>query len=119
VTLADVGQFGASILFIRVDSTGLVALHHALLNIVNSPPDEQATYFEGPSFLPHLTVAHTESGITESELAAMIPLAKTKWTQPISFMANALVMYRALAADSPYKEYQTIPLTGLETLPSA
>jgi len=87
------------------------------MQVVKPPLTEQNAYFEGAAYLPHLTLAHTESGITETDLAAMLPLAAAKWAQPTSFVADTLTIYRA-SPGQPYEWYQAMPFAGLMPAPT-
>ena len=112
VILAGVGRFNATALYLRVASAELVDLHQALLRITTPPPAEQAEYFEGIHYLPHLTLAHTESGITTEALAAMLPLAQERWAHPTRFVAETVIAYQSVGAGQPYTQYQIVPFSG-------
>lgn len=112
VILSGVSQFGTTTLYLRVLSPALIVLHQELMQVVKPPLTEQSVYFEGAAYLPHLTLAHTESGITETDLAAMLPLAATEWAHPTSFVADTLTIYRASASGQPYEWFQAVPFTG-------
>lgn len=47
VVLDGMGQFSSTVLYWRVTSPSLAALHHALLKLINPPPAERSLYLEG------------------------------------------------------------------------
>jgi 2'-5' RNA ligase len=112
VTLAGVEQFGRTVLYLRAYAPELVTLHHQLLAITQSTPAEQVCYFEGPAFLPHLTLAHAESGLSEDTIAHLAQLATAEWTKPVRFMAQTLDIYCSHQEHGGYQLQTTLPLAG-------
>lgn len=112
VKLAGVGQFGKAVLYMKAHAPELLVMHRHLLAITQPSVAEQASYFEGEAFLPHLTLAHIESGLTEADITRMALAATTAWAQPISFIARALGIYCSWQEGSGYHLQTEIPLAG-------
>jgi 2'-5' RNA ligase len=112
VTLDGVGQFGKAVLYMKAYAPELLVMHRHLLDISQPSIDEQVSYFEGEAFLPHLTLAHVESGLTEADIAHMALAAMRAWAQPIHFTARALGIYCSWQEGSGYHLQTEIPLAG-------
>jgi 2'-5' RNA ligase len=113
IQLQGIGQFGTSVLYLRVVSDEIAALHQALVRIADSPLAEQAAFFEGVAYRPHLTLAHAKHGGSLSPaVAAMLPQVAEAWAQPIGFLATAIRIYRSNGGGHGYDRYLELPLLG-------
>lgn len=119
VTLAGVEQFGRRVLYVRAYAPELLTLHHNLLTITQPPLAEQVRYFEGPNFLPHLTLAHAESGLSEATIAHLAQLAAAEWTKPARFMAQTLDIYCSHQKHGGYRLQTALPLAGCSLVPTS
>jgi 2'-5' RNA ligase len=112
VILDGVGQFASTVVYLRVISPALVALHHSLLEIINPPLAERAAYFEGPAYEPHLTLAHINEGLDAALLDIVRQRATEKWAHAIEFVAKGLQVFRTSGSNQAYELYQDLPLAG-------
>lgn len=112
VRLDGIGQFSSTVVYWRVISQGLEALHQSLLTIINPPPAERAAYFEGPAFVPHLTLAHLSDGMHPDLLLAVYKRATEQWLDPVNFVAQTLRVFCSNGTNQPYEVYMDLPLAG-------
>lgn len=113
IRLQGVGQFGTSVLYVRVSSIELPNLHNALLRLVNPPLAEQASFFEGKSYQPHLTLLHfPQPDPLGRSVSATVALAAAEWAEPTVFLARALRIYRSADDGEGYTPYLDLPLLG-------
>lgn len=65
VTLTHLGAFGSSVLYIAVESHGLMRLHKALVALL--PEKVRTQYYVSRSFTPHVTLAQAKFRIKLSQ----------------------------------------------------
>lgn len=112
IRLDGIGQFSASVVFWRVLSEELVALHQSLLSIINPPLAERAAFFEGSAYVPHLTLAHLSDRIDAVTFSTVHQRASEHWRQPVDFVAQIVRVYRSSGANQAYEPYLDLPLAG-------
>jgi 2'-5' RNA ligase len=112
VRLDGIGQFSSSVVYWRVVSGGVVALHQSLLAIINPPLAERTAFFEGPAYIPHLTLAHLSNGIDAATLSTVYQRASEHWLQPVEFVAQIIRVYRSSGINQAYEPYLDLPLAG-------
>lgn len=113
ICLQGIGQFGTSVLYVRVSSIELTNLHNALLRLINPPLAEQASFFEGESYQPHLTLLHLpQPELLGNSVRAMVALAAAEWKEPTDLLARALRIYRSADDGEGYTPYLDLPLLG-------
>lgn len=115
IRLDGIGQFSCAVVYWRVVSSDVVALHQALLAIINPPLTERAAYFEGPAYVPHLTLAHINDLSDASTFATVYQRATKQWAHPIDFVAHTLRIFRTSGPNKPYEVYLDLPLAGENT----
>jgi 2'-5' RNA ligase len=114
IRLDGIGQFAPAVVYWRVVAPALVAFHQSLLAIINPPLAEQAAFFEGPAYVPHLTLAHINNGLDAATLAIIHQRAVEQWTHPIGFVAQTLRVFRASGPNQSYEVYLDLPLAGVQ-----
>ena len=112
VSLDGIGQFASTVLYWRVTSPGLIALHQALLTILNPPPAERTAYFEGPAYVPHLTLLHGGQGLDAAAFESARTQVAILDSQPTKFMATQLIVFKAIEPHQSYQIYQDFTLAG-------
>ena len=112
VRLEGIGQFSSTVVYWRVVSAGLVALHQSLLAIIKPPLAESTAFFEGSAYVPHLTLAHLNDGLDAGTLAIIHKRAVEQWAHPIEFTAQSMRVFRTNEAHNKYELYVDVPLTG-------
>ncbi len=119
ILLQGVGQFGTSVLYLRVFSEEIAALHSALICIVNSPRAEQTAFFEADAYQPHLTLLHASThDLPARSLSELASTAAEIWEQPTAFVARALRIYRSVGDGQGYAPYLDVPLLGQPSTPA-
>lgn len=112
IVLNGLGQFSSTVLYWRVISPSLVTLHHALLSILNPPPAERSVYFEGPDYVPHLTLLHAGQNLDGIVLDNARAQAASLGNQPTEFVASQLRIFKATGAHQVYQAYRDFSLMG-------
>lgn len=112
VHLEGIRRFPSGTIYWQVKSPGLIALHHSVLTIIAPPIDERAAYFEGSAYVPHLTLAHLDSGSDTAFLNKVGEHAANHWRSPVDFVAETLRVFRSSGLDGAYEYYTDLPLTG-------
>ncbi|SFQ82179.1 2'-5' RNA ligase family protein [Hymenobacter arizonensis] len=112
VQLDGIGHFSSTVVYWRVESAGLVALHQSLLAIINPPEPERIAYFEGSAYVPHLTLAHLSNGTTTTTLSTVYEQATQHWLHPVDFIAQTLRVFRSSGPNQTYEMYMDLPLSG-------
>lgn len=112
IRLDGIGQFASAVVYWRVVAPDLVACHQSLLAIINPPLAERAAYYEGPSYVPHLTLAHANDGLDAATLAVIHQRAVEQWAHPVDFVAHTLRIFRSSGPNQPYEAFLDLPLTG-------
>ena len=112
VRLEGVGQFSSTVVYWQVISEGVEALHQSLLTIINPPQAERVAYFEGPAFVPHLTLAHLSDSMHPAMLSTVYERATEHWLYPVNFTAQTLRIFRSNGTNQPYEVYMDLPLVG-------
>ncbi|MBD2770541.1 2'-5' RNA ligase family protein [Hymenobacter sp. BT664] len=112
VCLDGIGQFSSSVVYWRVVSAGVLALHQSLLAIINPPLAERTVFFEGPAYVPHLTLAHLSERMNAATLTSVHQCASERWRQPVDFVAQIVRVYRSSGTNQAYEPYLDVPLAG-------
>ncbi len=112
IVLDGLGQFASTVLYWRVVSPDLVKLHNALLSILNPPLAERSAYFEGPAYVPHLTLLHAGQNQDSLVLDNAKAQAAALGNQPTEFIASQVRIFKAAESHQPYQPYVDIPLAG-------
>ena len=76
VVLGNVRKFGNEVLYISIDSPGLVTLHNRIIDELNLSPEIIERYFESELFIPHLTLARTQAGYKQDDFPKIRELAE-------------------------------------------
>lgn len=109
VQIHSVGNFGSSVLYLKVDSPELVHLHKQLVSGLGISLADQSACFEGLQYVPHLTLMQKqESGMPFEQL---VQLAAERF-KPCSFTATSLTVYKKTQLETFYKVYQVLNMLG-------
>lgn len=109
VRIKGLGNFGSSVLYLKVESPGLVSLHNQLVSALGISLVDQAACFEGPQYVPHLTLLQRQGA--ELPMGRLAELA-TKRFEPSSFTANSLTVYKKAGLQPLYEAYHVMSLGG-------
>jgi 2'-5' RNA ligase len=112
ILLDGIGQFASAVVYWRVVAPALVAFHQSLLAIINPPLAEQSAFFEGPAYVPHLTLAHANDGLDAASLAMIQQRAAKQWAHPLDFVAQTLRVFRTSGPNQSYEVYLDLSLAG-------
>ena len=76
VTLGDIKKFGNEVLYISVDSPGIITLHNEILDKLDLHDEIIERFFERDLFTPHLTLGRTQTGYKHEDFPKMKELAE-------------------------------------------
>ncbi|MCB2380330.1 2'-5' RNA ligase family protein [Hymenobacter sp. BT635] len=100
--------FGDNVLYLRVTSPDLITLHTRLLNELGISRLDQEMCFEGPRYLPHLTLLQREPQ-GHFPMEEQLAMAGSYFLQDVSFQAKELLVY-CKREDDAYVVIKAIPL---------
>jgi 2'-5' RNA ligase len=99
VALTGPAMFGDHVVYLGVESPGIVSLHRRLVEAVAPPPALIEQYFELDQYTPHLTLGQSEWGLAAKVLAEMRAEAARALSPFPTFNVAALRIYRETAPD--------------------
>lgn len=102
VKLKGLGQFGNRVLYVSVNSPGLISLHDKIYESLNLQSEKRA-------FTPHLTVVKQRPG-RQVDIEAIKKKAGIKLIPYPEFKLNSIVVYEQPKEKSIYVPYMKIPL---------
>jgi 2'-5' RNA ligase len=107
--IAGVGMFGGEFLHLRAEPhEALLRLHAALLKAVNPAPALIERYFEGPAYVPHLTLAGP--GLSSHEMDVVKAAAEQRFAKQETFDVNFVRVLRQAKDGELYLDYLDLPL---------
>ncbi|MGP4075798.1 2'-5' RNA ligase family protein [Halobacillus sp. K22] len=110
VQLADPSYFGDHILYLRVHSDHLFNLHERIVHEI-SPSDEQIRkYFELDDFVPHVTLAKEQFGLSKRELLEMEKAAAIELSPYPQFEVTFIRIYERKTHADRYEKLEDIYL---------
>jgi 2'-5' RNA ligase len=92
VRLQQTGVFEPAILYWRVESPALHALHRELIRVLRTSPADQAACFEGEQYTPHLTLAYLSS-VPIAHQISLLAAAADLCQREVEFVATTLTVY--------------------------
>ncbi len=102
VKLEELGQFGSRVLYVSVNSTGLISLHDKIYESLNLQKEKRA-------FTPHLTVVKQRPG-RQVDIELIKKRAEIKLIPYPDFQLNSIIVYEQPKEKSIYVPYMKIPL---------
>ncbi|MFK8794517.1 2'-5' RNA ligase family protein [Planococcus plakortidis] len=99
--------FGKDILYLQVDSQELKKLHERLVVIIEPTDEMIAQYFELDQFVPHLTLAKTNYGLSAPQLKEMAQLVSQE-LETCRFEVDSIRIYQENGSGA-YRRYMDIP----------
>ncbi|MGM0880739.1 MAG: 2'-5' RNA ligase family protein [Bacillota bacterium] len=112
VTLGEPKFFGEFVLYLSVDSEGIVDLHRNLVKAVDPSPELIKRYFELEDYVPHLTLGQTAHGLKYEVLIEMYSKTKEKLSPYPKYLVDFVRVYKQEQPGEYYKKYLDIPLRG-------
>lgn len=94
VTFAEPRAFGETVVYLDVNAPRLRAVHERLVDCLLLSPETLQPYFEGDSYVPHLTLGQSSWGMTHGELQEMHRDAGTELASLGTFTAAGLQIFR-------------------------
>ena len=113
MSIKSVNCFGASVVYLGVESKKIKELHSRIVRAVSPDPETSRKYFELALYEPHLTLGAKEYGMSEIELSEMKKLANNCLHDFQPFVVNSLRVYKLLE-----NKYQKIHEIDLEQIGS-
>ncbi len=110
LSLAKPEYFGDNILYLSVKSDQLYALHEALVCEIGPSEDLIKQYFELDDFVPHLTLAKEQFGLSKQELKDMALGADKDLTPYPTFIVESIRVYELNTETKRYEPYLDLPL---------
>lgn len=113
VWLPGTGSFGKRVMFVRVESAGLLKLHEELIPALMAfePVMHKKEISDG--FHPHLTLGRAWCGFTADDFASMKRMAEAYlFEQDVRFKAAAIRIYYKPDPHGRYQTYKDVPLMG-------
>ena len=89
VVVNEVEHFGGDVVYLKVESPGLVELHRSFVRAIGPTPEEIMDFHEMEGFIPHITLSQSmpEQGI--ADVGSVIESAKVKFKSPSRFICGA------------------------------
>ncbi len=106
VVVSEVDHFGDDVVYLKVDSPGLVELHRSFVHAICPSPEEIVNFHEMEGFVPHLTLSQSmpEQGI--ADVGSVVESAKGKFKSPTSFICDSVKIYRASSEFGQYRVFK-------------
>jgi 2'-5' RNA ligase len=116
VSIKSVNSFGASVVYLGIESKKIKELHSKIVRAVSPDPEASMKYFELDLYEPHLTLGAKEYGMSEIELSEMKKIANNCLHDFQPFVVNSLRVYKLL--ENKYQKIHEIDLkqTGSERI---
>ena len=105
IALDGLDTFDQGVLFLKVKSEKISALHDILLETIDPSLEDRKKYFELESYNPHLTLGGIDFGMSKKELDTMQVKAE-KILLPVlqDFSADFIRIYMQEKPGAPYKK---------------
>jgi len=106
VVVGEVDHFGDDVVYLKVDSPGLVELHRSFVQAIGPTSEEIANFHEMEGFVPHITLSQSrpEEGI--ADVRSVIESAKVKFKSPTRFICGSVKIYRAHSEFEQYRVFK-------------
>jgi hypothetical protein len=106
VVVGEVDHFGDDVVYLKVDSPGLVDLHRSFVQAIGPTSEEIANFHEMEGFVPHLTLSQSmpEQGMVE--VGSLVESAKGKFNSPVRFICGSVKIYRAPSEFEQYRVFK-------------
>ena len=101
--------FGEDILYLSATSNELNNLHKSIVLAISPSNDLIKKYFELDDFVPHMTLAKTNYGLSKKELSEMGKLAEKELSPFPIFEVRFVRVYQEIETNK-YTKYLDIPL---------
>ena len=102
IRLQGLDQFGDRVLYVKVDSPGLIDLHNKIYEILGLQEEKRG-------YTPHLTLVKQRPG-RPVDIDAVKKRAETKLIPAINYTLNSVTVYYQPKEHSIYVPYMEIPL---------
>ncbi|HOW22316.1 MAG TPA: 2'-5' RNA ligase family protein [Sedimentibacter sp.] len=102
IRLKGLDQFGDRVLYVKVDSPGLIDLHNKIYEILGLQEEKRG-------YTPHLTLVKQRPG-RPVDIDAVKKRAETKLIPAINYTLNSVTVYYQPKEHSIYVPYMEIPL---------
>ena len=110
VSLPGTGTFGKRVLFVQVESAGLLKLHAELIPKLKALEPLQQEKESLAHFHPHLTLGRAWCGFTADDFSSMSSMAESYlFEDDIRFEAEALRIYYKPDPHGRYQTYKDVP----------
>jgi 2'-5' RNA ligase len=100
--------FGSDIVYLSVDQTHVVHVHHRILGALATAGISEFFEYDGPGYIPHLTLAATFAGHTPEQLASIASNSAGWRSDP--FQVEKVSVFRRADWDEPYAAWRNLPL---------
>lgn len=111
IGLPGTGTFGKRVIFVRVESEGLIALHDIVVSRLKKfePAANRRDSFD--AFHPHLTLGRAWCGFTAADFESMKLMAEHYLMgKTVRFRVSALRIYYKPDPHGRYQTYKDVPL---------
>jgi len=113
VLLPGTGTFGKRVMFVRVESAGLLKLHAELIPALKDFEPVTAKKESIDDFHPHLTLGRAWCGFTADDFESMKKMAEGYLLEnDVRFVVSALRIYYKPDPQGRYQTYKDVPLAG-------
>ena len=112
ITLDKPMFFGEDILYLSATSNELNNLHKSIVLAISPSNDLIKKYFELDDFVPHMTLAKTNYGLSKKELSEMGKLAEKELSPFPIFEVRFVRVYQEIETNK-YTKYLDIPLNKI------
>ena len=113
VVVGEVDHFGDDVVYLKVDSPGLVELHRSFVQAIGPTSEEIANFHEMEGFVPHMTLSRSMPEQVIADVGSVIESAKVKFKSPTRFICGSVKIYRATTEFEQYWVFKEYTL-GLE-----
>jgi len=104
--VGDVFRFGSDVIYLGVESPGLISLHKCLVNAISPTKEENERYHEMEDFIPHLTLAQNIPGREIENFEDVVSEARSRFVAPSKIMCRSVKIYRSSSQFGQYRVFK-------------
>lgn len=110
ISICGLSSFNDTVFYLEVESKPLIALHREIVQEIDPGSENIEKYYELDRYIPHLTLAMTNSQFPIDTVLKMKKRALKTFPSEYEFMARYLRIYRENVSGY-YELYEDIPLS--------
>ena len=106
VVVDEVDHFGNEVVYLKVESPGLMELHRSFVGAIAPTKEEIIDFHEMEGFVPHITLSQSMPTHAIADIGSVVERAKVKFTTPTRFICGSVKIYRAPSEFEQYRVFK-------------